>query len=250
VSHIAEEAALGIVVKDGLEDAFSHRVGVFVSSDPRDNPGGDNWLDRIKRELKDPDAKMLIALVSPTSIREPWISIELGATWILDRAVFPLCFGGQRLEELPRPLQDFGGADLMRDDAAKRLIGAVELATGLKAPVRWGFDEFLADMRIAAKGVKTPEPKVAAVAAPGADMPVGQIAILRVLASVKNQNIEDIMGYDAARASSMAIAAFEFHVHQLIKKHMVFKSVYGEGEHFSIAPAGSGWLIEHGQMPD
>jgi len=75
-------------VKDGLEDAFSQRVAVFVSSDPRDNPGGDQRLDRIKRELKDPEAKMLISLVSPTSVREPWISIELGATWILDRAVF------------------------------------------------------------------------------------------------------------------------------------------------------------------
>src|SRR5437660_112961 len=88
VSHIHEEAALGTVVKNGLEDAFSHRIEVFVSSDPRDNPGGDPWLEKIKGELKDPQARMLISLVSPTSVREPWISVELGAAWILDRAVF------------------------------------------------------------------------------------------------------------------------------------------------------------------
>jgi hypothetical protein len=253
VSHIAEEAALGIVVKDGLEDAFSQRIEVFVSSDPRDNPGGDNWLDRIKRELKDPEAMMLISLVSPMSVREPWISIELGATWILDRAVFPLCFGGQRLEELPRPLQDFGGADLVRDDAAKRLMGAVEKATGLKAPTRWDLDAFLADMRQTVKDLNRPvkAPALAASAAPGNAMPAGQIVILRMLANLKNQNVEDITEQDAARACSMQTAVLVFHMHELVKKRMVFSSVYGfEGEHYSIAPPGSGWLIENGQMPD
>jgi hypothetical protein len=33
-----------------LEDAFSRRVAVFVSSDPRDNPGGERWLDRLEPE--------------------------------------------------------------------------------------------------------------------------------------------------------------------------------------------------------
>lgn len=37
-SHIHEEAALGKIVKDGLEDAFAKQVAVFVSSDRRDNP--------------------------------------------------------------------------------------------------------------------------------------------------------------------------------------------------------------------
>jgi hypothetical protein len=41
VSHIHEEAALASVIKEGLEDAFAGRVAVFVSSDKRDNPGGD-----------------------------------------------------------------------------------------------------------------------------------------------------------------------------------------------------------------
>jgi len=52
VSHIAEEAELGKAVKDGLEDAFSRRIQVFVSSDPRDNPGGERWLERLERERR------------------------------------------------------------------------------------------------------------------------------------------------------------------------------------------------------
>jgi hypothetical protein len=88
ISHIHEEAALGTVIKNNLEDAFSGRVEAFVSSDPRDNPGGDEWLNKIRSELKHPQNRMLVSVLSPASISESWISIEAGATWILGRKVF------------------------------------------------------------------------------------------------------------------------------------------------------------------
>src|SRR5215468_11753820 len=93
---------------------------------------------------------MLISLVSPASVREPWISIELGAAWALDRSVFPLCHSGLELGALPRPLGDFAGTSLASDEAGVRLIGAVEQVNGLRAPTRWSRDQFLAEMRAAA----------------------------------------------------------------------------------------------------
>lgn len=50
VPHIHEESALGKVVKDWLEDSFPGRVAVFVSSDGRDNPSGERWLEKIERD--------------------------------------------------------------------------------------------------------------------------------------------------------------------------------------------------------
>src|SRR6266699_1843908 len=118
VSHIHEEAALASAVKEGLEDAFAGRVAVFVSSDKRDNPGGDEWSEKVRRELQDPRTCMLISLISPTSVKRPWISIELGAAWARNLALFPLCHSGSSPGTLPRPLGDFGGAALESDEAA------------------------------------------------------------------------------------------------------------------------------------
>jgi hypothetical protein len=250
LSYIAEEAKLGIAMKDGLEDAFCRRIAVFVSSDPRDNPGGDSWLERIKRELQDPLACMLVLLVSPTSVREPWISIELGAAWILNRPVFPLCHSGQELGALPRPMQDFGGADLASDDAASRLLNAIEQATGLHPPSRWPVAQFLEDMRKAANAIGVKTGPVVPAPVPGPELPQDQVRILQALAVVRNAGEEDVFDTVAARHSGVAPAAFTYHANELVKLKFAFVSHYGEGAHYRIAPAGSGWLLAHGAMPE
>lgn len=154
VSHRHEEAALGKALRDGLEDACSGRIAVFVSSDPRVNPGGEPWLPRIGRELK--DTQILLPLISPYSLGEPWLWLELGAAWALRLAVFPLCHSGQKLASLPRPLQDFGGTDLLEhDDAIDRLFGVVEREGELQIPTKWPRKEFLADLRRAAASLET-----------------------------------------------------------------------------------------------
>lgn len=256
VSHIHEEAALGKVVKDGLEDSFAERVAVFVSSDRRDNPGGERWLDKIERELKDPQARMLVSLVSPTSVREPWISIELGAAWILGRAVFPLCHSGQEPGALPRPLGDFGGADLGHDDAADRLIGSVERAVGLTIPARWARREFLTEMRQAASQVVAGparikgEGKVTPAKPEDPGLPDEQVRILRTLAHSMNGGTNDLKDDQAAQLSSLKPAIFSHHVTQLENRQLVYVSRETYGNYVRITPEGSGWLIEHHQMPE
>jgi hypothetical protein len=85
--------------------------------------------------------------------------------------------------------------------------------------------------------------------APAVDLPADQIQILRMLAALKNQNLEDIPEYEAAHGCDLTAAVFSYHAHELFKKRLVFASVYGEGTHYSITPSGSGWLIENGKMP-
>lgn len=195
VSHIHEEAALAAVIKASLEDAFAGRIEAFVSSDPGSNPGGENWLDKIARELRDPQTRMLISLVSPAALGAPWIAIELGAAWILGLSVFPICHSGQSFDNLPRPMQDFGGADLERDDnTAKRLIGAVERATAVRTPGRWPVDAFLSEMR-GALGHPVAGPSQihgvgfvtrAQATVPSDELPDEQVKILQLLAVAKN----------------------------------------------------------------
>ena len=88
VSHIHEEAALGAVIKGLIEDVFrGHGVVAFLSSDRQDLPAGRKWIEVIERELD--QAKVVVSLLSPTSLRRPWVNIELGAAWIKHRHISP-----------------------------------------------------------------------------------------------------------------------------------------------------------------
>jgi len=251
VSHIHEEAALASAVKEGLEDAFAGRVAVFVSSDKRDNPGGDEWSEKVRRELQDPQTFMLISLISPTSLKRPWISIELGAAWARNLALFPLCHSGTSPGTLQRPLGDFGGAALESGDAAERLIGAAENAVGQKVSQRWPRPDFLRDLRTAA-GKLIAEAPAEPIAIPNvmeSDRPSEQVTVLQYLSVLQDRNSEETTCHEGARAIGMSASVFLYHVTKLLEEHLAQDLYYAGDRHYCITPAGAGWLIENGKMP-
>jgi hypothetical protein len=255
VSHIHEEAALGTVIENHLEDAFSGRVEAFVSSDPRDNPGGDEWLNKIRSELKHPQNRMLVSVLSPASIFESWISIEAGATWILDRKVFPLCHSGLIPGSLPRPLQDFGGADLSADDCAKRLIMASEQATGLKVPNGWPREGFLKSMRDAVRqpGGAHSQIRGSGVVAPGPDRPEPQIKILQFLALAANEGFSEGVTEEIILAKTgIKPAAFKHHIDDLCHRGRLVHGDFStlDPTTYRLGANGSKWLLDHELMPE
>jgi hypothetical protein len=255
VSHIHEEAPLAVAIKDGLEDAFGSRVIVFVSSDPRDNPGGDKWLDKIQREIKDPQTRLVISVISPISLHRLWVLVELGAAWARDINVFPLCHSGITPADLPRPLQDFGGATVERGDAAVRLLGAAEQAVGLSVrSTTWPRDLFLAEMQDAVTKISTTAgtsaPAAAAPAAPGPDLPSDQVGILQFLARIENSGVEDVTCREAGPQLGMPISTFKHHVTELMRLGFAQDSIYAGDYHYSITADGAGWLVKRGLMPD
>jgi hypothetical protein len=104
ISHIHEEAALGDKVKALIEDVFDRDgVRAFLSSDMRDLPAGRKWLTEISEQLE--QCRVVVSLLSPTSLIRPWVNIELGAGWIKGLRVIPLCHSGLLVRALPQPLQ-------------------------------------------------------------------------------------------------------------------------------------------------
>jgi hypothetical protein len=252
LSHIHEEKALALVVKAELEDAFSHRVEVFVSSDPWTNPGGEEWLAKIRAELAHERLRMLISLMSPVSKERHWILVELGAVWGRNLRVFPLCHSGTRPGDLQRPLQDFHGSPLDDDDAAMRLVRAVEMATGLTAPKGWSRDDFLRKMRAAASRSEPapPKPKSTDPAPLLSALTPEQEKILRILHHAFNGGMakKSLTDSDGAKRVGMDPSDFRVNVRALESAGLVGNTIaVGTGYHWHINDAGLKWISDHKQ---
>src|SRR5436853_4915577 len=94
ISHVSSETELAQVLKRHLIRDFPD-LDVFVSSDGKSIQAGDNWLDELRKALR--NAKVVIVLCSLESIGRPWVNFEAGAGWIQRRIqVIPVCHSGMR----------------------------------------------------------------------------------------------------------------------------------------------------------
>ena len=114
LSHIHEEKALAVLVKQALEEEFSGFVDVFVSSDVSSIPAGSNFLKKIEEGLV--NCIGAIYLISPVSVKRNWINFELGAVWVrnvisirggnAEIPTLPMCHSGMVPGNLPAPLNN------------------------------------------------------------------------------------------------------------------------------------------------
>jgi TIR domain len=249
ISHIHEEARLGGVVKGLIEDTLgSQGVTAFLSSDMQDNPTGRKWVEVIAGELD--QARVVVSLISPTSLGRPWVNIELGAGWIKGRHIIPLCHSGQRVGDLPRPFGDFNGVGLDQDDAAERLLGGVADAFGLSHPRRLDFARMLAELRTAT-GTRVAEGMPEPVIAGGPGLERDQITIFRVLADAQNNDRGHVDLREISEAAGIKMAMLKYHLNELGKRRFTQIDYYSEiPPDVQLLPAGAEWLVNSGHMPE
>lgn len=148
LSHIHEEKALAIILKEAIEEEFSGFVEVFVSSDGASIPAGSNFLKRIENGLTDCIAA--IYLISPASVKRNWINFELGAVWVRNVTsqksglqeipTLPLCHSGARPSELPAPLNNLNGIIGNQSSELEFAFRSLQAAVGGKGRLRTDFD--------------------------------------------------------------------------------------------------------------
>jgi TIR domain len=244
ISHIHEEAALGASVKTIVEDVFgSHGVRAFLSSDMDDLPPGRKWLDEITRQLD--EAGIIVSLISPTSLKRPWVNIELGAGWIKGLRVIPLCHSGQRVRDLPRPFQDFGGIGLDQDDSIKRLLVGIADRFGIAHPTRLAFGDMLRELRDVAARI-SPSSAEAAPPTREPELDGDQEKILRTLAQMADMGIPEVQLAGLPSDTGVKPSAFTHHIDALSTRRYIHIDYYTHGEHtVRLMPAGSKWLLDH-----
>jgi len=118
LSYIAEEQGIASSVRDFVQGFMTGKT-VFMADRWTIN-AGENWLDTIKSELV--QAKVVLSMMSPRSIKKPWIHFEAGAGWI-NKVIIPLCYGKRMSKErLPEPYSRFQAIELRHPSEQYDLI--------------------------------------------------------------------------------------------------------------------------------
>jgi hypothetical protein len=101
LSHAADDATLANYLADTLRKG-SPKLNVFVASRVGDIPTGEEWLAKIRSELKRADAYLV--LLTPVSITRKWIWYETGAAWWSEKRLIPVVAAGLKKSDVPLPL--------------------------------------------------------------------------------------------------------------------------------------------------
>ncbi|WP_204371520.1 toll/interleukin-1 receptor domain-containing protein, partial [Burkholderia multivorans] len=162
ISHIHEEGALAKLFKDTIETEFGGFVEVFVSSDHEGiarGPGiaaGSHFVEAVESGLVNCIAAFY--LISPKSVRRPWVNFELGAVWCRgavqkasggDRIMaLPVCHSGVTPSGLPAPLNALNAISATRASDLEFAFESLQRTLGVSgSPLRTDFQNFAASAK-------------------------------------------------------------------------------------------------------
>lgn len=136
LSHFSQEAGIALALKVTLEEAFLGMVEVFVSSDGKSIPKGQDFPATIRAAIT--NATYGIVLLSPDSVSRPWVNIEFGAFWVLNKPIMPLLHGEITFAQLEPPYNTPNGTTASDFKGMNELVGNMADALGINQPkVDW-----------------------------------------------------------------------------------------------------------------
>lgn len=130
ISHISEEAELATLLKDQLNAEFPNDLNVFVSSDRTSVQAGAEWLQELKKALR--DAPVVIVMCSRESVGKPWVNFEAGGGWIRDAPLVPVCHSGLSPADLPVPLKMLNGIEANDSSGLQKLHDVIAKVLDVK----------------------------------------------------------------------------------------------------------------------
>jgi hypothetical protein len=123
VSHISEEGEIAALLKEAMEADFLGLVEFFASSDIGSINAGEDWLAAVRQAMS--EAVAVLVLCSRASIQRPWVQFELGAAWMKQVPIIPVCHSGLKVEELQMPLSRLQAVQLGTENGLARLYQGV-----------------------------------------------------------------------------------------------------------------------------
>jgi hypothetical protein len=132
MSFIHEEESVAKLVHDFIRHIVGPTVDTFISSDKNAMYAGDDWMKRIFEELG--TTKVLVSMLSPTSVKRPWINFEAGAATALKAKVIPVCFCGLKIDRLQKPYSSLQAIEIDTHEGAYYLVSSIAHHLGMTLP--------------------------------------------------------------------------------------------------------------------
>ena len=128
ISHITEERATALLLKDLLQQTFGDGLRVFVSSDYESIAGGEVWFQTIIKGLK--SCAIIIVLLSPDPFDRRWINFEAGVGIGADATVIPVVVHDLERNDVGHPLINLQIRSLQTIKEAQALLNDVGVTLG------------------------------------------------------------------------------------------------------------------------
>jgi hypothetical protein len=141
MSFIHEEKFSASCVSFFIKNVLGHSIDTFMSSDETAIYAGEDWMTRILKELE--TAKVLISMLSPDSVKRPWINFEAGAAWMGKTIVIPVCFGGLTIAQLPKPYSSLQALEIETHEGAYYLASSIAHHLNVATPKKPIFRDVL-----------------------------------------------------------------------------------------------------------
>lgn len=132
MAYASEDEDVSDFFRKQLETAFANRLSIFVASGNDGITPGRVWFDELTLKLR--EAKLVLAMVSRSSLRTAWIPFECGTAFGAGKTFIPLCHSGIRVIDLPQPLANFQALDLAKDGHLRRLLVSLKAVGALPDP--------------------------------------------------------------------------------------------------------------------
>ena len=125
ISHSSQNEQTAGKLKACIKSAFLGQHRMFLSSEL---PAGEDWFKEINRFLRGRRELVTIVVVTPGSLRRPWVWFEVGASWHAEAKVISVCSAGMTPSKLPDPLRRWVAVQLNKAGLAHLLKTIAKLS--------------------------------------------------------------------------------------------------------------------------
>ncbi len=246
LSHVSNEAPLAVVLKKWIEACFIGKFEIFVSSDIKVLPAGNQWLKSLEKAID--SAEALIVLCSPYSVTKPWVMFESGGAWVKKIPVIPICHSGQAKNTLPFPLAFFQALEVDSPLFVHDLILSISKQLDLSLPGNIDQVAMVKEIKAGIKKIRVPTttsgPKTTL------SKPRKQLLLAakpaRILMKISTSNYQSCTCKKLAKSLKIPANNLDVHLRHLMDGKLILKKVRKGSDCWYLTTAkGRRYLVRH-----
>lgn len=131
VSHTEIDTPIAEAVTKVLNDAFQGQIILYLAQSQI--VGGGEWKKELQKNLQNSNA--IVSIVTPESIKKPWLYIEWGPFWLAGKTFFTLLTNEIKATDLIQPMGDRQAIDMTAHEQVSLFFKGLSQESKLSIPI-------------------------------------------------------------------------------------------------------------------